>query len=158
MRGDFNHSAEKLQTALVQVSRNARGIDAGANEIKAAADDLAKRTEQQAAAVEETAAAYEQSSGLQQINTAVNQMDQDTQKNAAMVEETIAASHSLAKEVASLNRLLAQFRLGGEAHVSVAGGYEKPVTSPARALGRKIATAFSGNAALDVSKDNWQEF
>jgi len=47
--------------------------------------------------------AQEQSSGLQQINTAVNQMDQDTQKNAAMVEETNAASHNLAKEVASLN-------------------------------------------------------
>ncbi|KAA3499292.1 methyl-accepting chemotaxis protein, partial [Agrobacterium tumefaciens] len=52
--------------------------------------------------------AQEQSSGLQQINTAVNQMDQDTQKNAAMVEETNAASHNLAKEVASLNQLLAQ--------------------------------------------------
>ena len=313
VRGDFNNSAEKLQAALVQVSQNARGIDAGANEIKAAADDLAKRTEQQAAAVEETAAAleqitttvkdstrraqeagaivsrakagaeqsgdvvrkavsameqiansaneissiigvideiafqtnllalnagveaarageagkgfavvaqevrelaqrsasaakeikllidtsnqqvqdgvhlvgetgnalqvivaevqeinrhvsaivesaHEQSSGLQQINTAVNQMDQDTQKNAAMVEESTAASHGLAKEVASLNQLLTQFRLGGGAHVSVAKAYEKPVASPARALGRKIATAFSGNAAIDVSKGQWQEF
>ena len=100
----------------------------------------------------------EQSSGLQQINTAVNQMDQDTQKNAAMVEESTAASHGLAKEVVSLNQLLAQFRLGGAAHVSVAGAYEKPVASPARALGRKIATAFSGNAAIDVSKGQWQEF
>lgn len=315
VRGDFNHSAEKLQTALVQVSQNARGIDAGANEIKAAADDLAKRTEQQAAAVEETAAAleqitttvkdssrraqeagslvaktrheaeksgevvrravlamekiekssseigsiigviddiafqtnllalnagveaarageagkgfavvaqevrelaqrsanaareiktlittsngqvqegvglvddtgkalekivvevqeinrhvaaivesaHEQSSGLQQINTAVNQMDQDTQKNAAMVEESTAASHGLAREVASLNQLLGQFRLGNQTHSSVnlARPNERPVASPARALGRRIASAFSGNAALDTSKDDWQEF
>lgn len=60
VRGDFNSSAEKLQHALMRVSENARGIDAGANEIKSAADDLARRTEQQAAAVEETAAALEQ--------------------------------------------------------------------------------------------------
>jgi methyl-accepting chemotaxis protein/methyl-accepting chemotaxis protein-1 (serine sensor receptor) len=60
VRHDFNSSAEKLQDALMRVSDNARGIDAGANEIKSAADDLARRTEQQAAAVEETAAALEE--------------------------------------------------------------------------------------------------
>ncbi len=110
--------------------------------------------------------AQEQSSGLQQINTAVNQMDQDTQKNAAMVEETNAASHNLAKEVASLNQLLSQFRLADTAYqqrsqpgpVRNAGSNDKYVASPVRALGRKIASAFSGNAAVDTSKDDWQEF
>jgi methyl-accepting chemotaxis protein len=320
VRNDFNHSAEKLETALTSVAQNARGIDAGANEIKSAADDLAKRTEQQAAAVEETAAALEQitttvktstqraqdagqlvsrakagaehsgevvrravaameqiekssgeisniigvideiafqtnllalnagveaarageagkgfavvaqevrelaqrsasaakdikglittsndqvregvqlvgdtgkalttivaevqeinrhvaaivesaqeqASGLQQINTAVNQMDQDTQKNAAMVEESTAASHSLAKEVASLNQLLSQFRLsqGGQQYsgsvpVREAHGRDTPIRSPARALGRKIASAFSGNAAIATEKNDWEEF
>ncbi|WGM58543.1 MULTISPECIES: methyl-accepting chemotaxis protein [Agrobacterium] len=110
-------------------------------------------------------AAQEQSSGLQQINTAVNQMDQDTQKNAAMVEETNAASHSLAKEVASLNQLLSQFRLADGAQqpknqpapVRSAGDNDRYVASPVRALGRKIASAFSGNAAVDT-KGDWQEF
>ncbi|MFC3072024.1 methyl-accepting chemotaxis protein [Shinella pollutisoli] len=60
VREDFNSSAAKLQDALLRVAENARGIDAGANEIKSAADDLSKRTEQQAAAVEETAAALEE--------------------------------------------------------------------------------------------------
>ncbi|MCX8997166.1 methyl-accepting chemotaxis protein, partial [Rhizobiaceae bacterium BDR2-2] len=316
VRNDFNASAEKLQSALSRVAENARGIDAGANEIKSAADDLARRTEQQAAAVEETAAALEQitttvkdstrraqeagqlvsrtrsgaeqsgevvrravvameriekssseisniigvideiafqtnllalnagveaaragdagkgfavvaqevrelaqrsanaakeikalitasseqvqegvqlvgdtgkaletivaevqeinrhvaaivesaqeqSSGLQQINTAVNQMDQDTQKNAAMVEETTAATHSLTKEVASLNALLTLFRLSSgapqaAAPVRRATGGEAPAPSPVRALGRKIAGAFAGNAA--VRKDEWEEF
>ncbi len=313
VRHNFNASAEKLQSALSRVAENARGIDAGANEIRAAADDLAKRTEQQAASVEETAAAleeitttvkdstkraqeagqlvakartgaeqsgevvrkaviameqiekssseisniisvideiafqtnllalnagveaarageagkgfavvaqevrelaqrsasaakdikslittsntqveqgvqlvgetgraletivtevqeinrhvvaiveaaHEQSSGLQQINNAVNQMDQDTQKNAAMVEEQTAASHSLAREAASLNQLLGQFKLAAnayEAPVRAATPAERPVQSPARALGRKIASAFNGNAAL---KQDWQEF
>ncbi|WCK01558.1 methyl-accepting chemotaxis protein [Agrobacterium tumefaciens] len=111
-------------------------------------------------------AAQEQSSGLQQINTAVNQMDQDTQKNAAMVEETNAASHSLAKEVQSLNQLLSQFKLaegayqhqGQPAPVRSAAGSGRSVASPVRALGRKLASAFSGNAALDTSKGDWQEF
>jgi methyl-accepting chemotaxis protein len=318
VRNDFNQSADKLQAALRSVSENARGIDAGSSEIKAAADDLAKRTEQQAAAVEETAAALEeitttvrdstrraqeagqlvtrakagaeqsgqvvsqavlamemisksaneisniigvideiafqtnllalnagveaaragdagkgfavvaqevrelaqrsataakeikalintsntqvdqgvklvgetgraletivsevqeinrhvlaivesaqeQASGLAQINTAVNQMDQDTQKNAAMVEESTAASHSLASEVVSLNRLLAQFKLaeGGmssaHAPMRAAMSSDRPASSPVKALGRKIASAFSGNAAVDTRGD-WQEF
>ncbi|WP_132560058.1 methyl-accepting chemotaxis protein [Rhizobium sullae] len=60
LRNDFNHAAEKLQSALQAVGRNASAINAGAGEIRSAADDLARRTEQQAAAVEETAAALEQ--------------------------------------------------------------------------------------------------
>src|SRR5690606_39776048 len=47
VRMNFNHSAEKLQAALVAVAQNARAIDGGANEIASAANDLAKRTEQQ---------------------------------------------------------------------------------------------------------------
>jgi methyl-accepting chemotaxis protein len=311
VRANFNASAEKLQSALSRVAENARGIDAGANEIRAAADDLAKRTEQQAASVEETAAALEQitttvkdstkraqeagqlvskarngaeqsgdvvrkaviameqiekssseisniisvideiafqtnllalnagveaarageagkgfavvaqevrelaqrsanaakdikalittsngqvqqgvqlvgetgraletivaevqeinrhvvaivdgaqeqSSGLQQINTAVNQMDQDTQKNAAMVEEQTAASHGLAREAASLNQLLGQFKLGGGYETArQATQAQRPVQSPARALGRKVASAFNGSAAV---KSEWEEF
>lgn len=56
-------------------------------------------------------AAREQSTGLQEINTAVNIMDQGTQQNAAMVEQSTAASHSLAREAASLTALLAHFCL-----------------------------------------------
>ncbi|WP_082352375.1 methyl-accepting chemotaxis protein [Rhizobium sp. AAP43] len=58
-------------------------------------------------------AAREQSTGLQDINLAVTAMDQGTQQNAAMVEQQTAASHTLAGEADSLNRLLAQFRLDG---------------------------------------------
>ncbi len=106
--------------------------------------------------------AQEQASGLQQINTAVNQMDQDTQKNAAMVEETTAATHGLANEVSSLNQLLAQFRLSRSAgtkidHISkpVSPKSTASVSSPARQLGRQLASAFAGNAAV---KNDWQEF
>ncbi|OLP45233.1 methyl-accepting chemotaxis protein [Rhizobium oryziradicis] len=113
-------------------------------------------------------AAHEQSSGLQQINTAVNQMDQDTQKNAAMVEESTAASHSLAREVASMNQLLSQFKLSGgqyaPAAVRPAQRADTAVVSPARALGRKIASAFSAKTAPSSSASaaaanaSWEEF
>jgi len=103
--------------------------------------------------------AQEQSSGLQQINTAVNAMDQDTQKNAAMVEESTAASHGLARDAAALNALLSQFKLSTRSQYAVrsAGQQDAPAASPARSLARKVASAFSGNAALDTSND-WQEF
>ncbi len=107
--------------------------------------------------------AQEQSSGLQQINTAVNQMDQDTQKNAAMVEETTAASHSLAKEVTSLNDLLAQFKLGDvvqrQAAPRLAAISDKPTTSRVRTLGRQIASAFTGgSAAAGSNTAGWEDF
>jgi methyl-accepting chemotaxis protein len=105
--------------------------------------------------------AQEQSSGLQQISTAVNAMDQDTQKNAAMVEEQTAASHGLARDVAALNGLLAQFKLSVQTQrtaVRAAQADERPAASPARALGRKLATAFSGNAAVAVKNESWEEF
>ncbi len=109
----------------------------------------------------------EQSVGLQEINTAVNTMDQGTQQNAAMVEQSTAASHSLAKEAASLNQLLSRFNLGDGTHRAmpaasapkVASSASRPAASPARALGRKIASAFGGgSAAAAVAQDTWEEF
>ncbi|MBN7803954.1 HAMP domain-containing protein [Agrobacterium rosae] len=111
----------------------------------------------------------EQSVGLQEINTAVNTMDQGTQQNAAMVEQSTAASHSLAKEAASLNQLLSRFNLGdgasasrsapASAPVRSASSTSRPAPSPARALGRKIAGAFGGGgSAAAVAHDSWEEF
>ncbi|KAA3517621.1 HAMP domain-containing protein [Agrobacterium vitis] len=316
LRSNFNSSVQKLQQALVTVRQNARGIDAGANEIRSAADDLSHRTEQQAASVEETAAALEQitttvkdstrraeeagslvsktrdgaersgevvrkavaamqeiekssseisniigvideiafqtnllalnagveaarageagkgfavvaqevrelaqrsanaakdikglivssgqqvqagvqlvaetgssletivgevqeinrhvtaiveaareqSVGLQEINTAVNTMDQGTQQNAAMVEQTTAASHSLAKEAATLSDLLSRFKL--EDHGKAVAfaqtndvSASRPAPSPARKLTEKLRGAFHGSAA--VKEKDWQDF
>ena len=116
----------------------------------------------------------EQSVGLQEINTAVNTMDQGTQQNAAMVEQSTAASHSLAKEAASLNDLLSRFNIGQGGHtqgasagrsapaaapVRSASVSSRPAASPARALGRKIASAFGGSgSASAVAQASWEEF
>ncbi|MBW6423154.1 methyl-accepting chemotaxis protein [Rhizobium sp. XQZ8] len=129
----------------------------------------------------------EQSTGLQEINTAVNTMDQGTQQNAAMVEESTAASHGLAREAAALNQLLSRFNLGQggsvraasytpapaaprtpahapakttAAPVRSASPVTRPVASPARALGNKLASAFGGgsSASAAAADQSWEEF
>ena len=103
--------------------------------------------------------AKEQSVGLAEVNTAVNQMDQVTQQNAAMVEETSAAGATLANESGKLRELISQFQLGGAlrhtASVMAAGPAHRPVVSPVRKLAGKVSKAFSGNAAV---KESWEEF
>ncbi len=159
-------SAAKEIKALITTSNDQvqQGVQLVGDTGKALATIVSEVQEINRHVVSIVESAQEQSSGLQQINTAVNQMDQDTQKNAAMVEETNAASHSLAKEVASLNDLLAQFKLADGGYQAKyqpipvrTTGNERSVASPARALGRKLASAFSGNAAVDT-KGDWQEF
>ena len=108
--------------------------------------------------------AREQAIGLQEINTAVNSMDQGTQQNAAMVEQATAATHTLSQDAASLTQLLSQFDLGDQrgsaARPALAESESRPRPSPARALGRKIATAFSapGGAARLATASEWEEF
>ncbi len=118
-------------------------------------------------------AAREQAGGLEEINSAVNQMDQSAQQNAAMVEQTTAASHSLAREAAALNELLAQFSFGdgapsrraaAPAAAGPAAAAKSPAapqpTSPARALVRKVAGVFGrgGAAAPAEAEQGWEEF
>lgn len=104
--------------------------------------------------------AREQAAGIQQINTAVNAIDQGTQQNAAMVEQSTAASHSLAREAGALNDLLMRFRTGNGASASprrVASAVtESAAPSPARALTRKLASAYRGSAR--PQEDGWAEF
>jgi methyl-accepting chemotaxis protein len=104
--------------------------------------------------------AKEQSVGLGEVNTAVNQMDQVTQQNAAMVEETSAAGATLANESGRLRELISQFQLGGALRqtasaMKVADAGHRPVASPAKRLAGRVASAFSGNAAV---KESWEEF
>ncbi|WFU12219.1 HAMP domain-containing methyl-accepting chemotaxis protein (plasmid) [Rhizobium sp. CB3090] len=106
------------------------------------------------------ASAKEQSTGLVEINTAVNSMDQSTQQNAAMVEESTAAASSLAQEAARLRDLIARFKLDNTVSAPRAAGHNsRPVASPARVLGRKLAGAFGGrSAATAAAAKEWEEF
>ncbi|WP_341486929.1 HAMP domain-containing methyl-accepting chemotaxis protein [Pararhizobium sp. A13] len=103
--------------------------------------------------------AKEQATGLAEINTAVNSMDQSTQQNAAMVEESTAAASSLALEAGKLRNLVAQFTLeGAAAQPRAVDRTSRPVISPARALGNKLASAFGGRAATAAAVQEWEDF
>ncbi|MBX4927605.1 methyl-accepting chemotaxis protein McpU [Rhizobium binae] len=89
LRNDYNISVAKLNAALQAVGSNAHAIDAGAAEIRTAADGLARRTEQQAASVEETAAA------LEQITTTVKDTAHRAEEAGSLVGRTRSdAEHS----------------------------------------------------------------
>jgi len=103
--------------------------------------------------------AGEQSTGLAEVNTAVNAMDQTTQQNAAMVEQSNAASNVLAQEAARLRDLVGQFKLEDVEAPRAAGSTSKPVASPARSLGQKLAGAFGGSrAATATAVKEWEDF
>lgn len=114
-------------------------------------------------------ASREQSTGLKEISEAVSNIDQATQQNAAMVEEQTAASHSLASEANELNRLIAQFRVNAEGSAATSAPARpitatttehRPVASAARALGNRLASAFSGgrSSRTNVAQKDWEEF
>ncbi|NNM71304.1 HAMP domain-containing protein [Enterovirga sp. DB1703] len=105
------------------------------------------------------ASAREQSTGLAEVNTAINQMDQVTQQNAAMVEQSTAASHSLAREVDELARLIGRFRTEetrAQSPRPVPAARPAPVTRSA-----PPAASVRGNTALSLEPSNdegWEEF
>jgi methyl-accepting chemotaxis protein len=99
-------------------------------------------------------AAQEQATGLQQVNVAVNQMDLVVQQNAAMVEESTAASHTLAREAATLSQLMGQFRLGGttaNAAPRAAPGRRNPVHAAQRRVAQLVTTE-------QAAGEPWSEF
>jgi methyl-accepting chemotaxis protein len=88
LRASFNKTVSELGELMQRISGSAQGVATGANEIRAASDDLAMRNEQQAASLEETAAAMNQVTGI------VN----GTAKGAGEVQRTIDEAHREASE------------------------------------------------------------
>ncbi|MCX8999859.1 HAMP domain-containing methyl-accepting chemotaxis protein [Rhizobiaceae bacterium BDR2-2] len=130
----INTSGEQVRNGVTLVGNTGTALETIVKEVR--------EISQHVTAIVESS--QEQAVGLHQINTAVNTMDQGTQQNAAMVEQTTAATHTLAREAASLAQLLSQFNLGEQAAATrprAASASSAPVASPARALGRKIASA-----------------
>ncbi len=95
-----------------------------------------------------------QASHLRQVNASVGDMDRMTQQNAAMVEESTAAARSLADEAGQLAELVTQFRTGAADTVVPL----RPASAPAPAMTKSHAPMTVGNAALDLSIGDWDEF
>ena len=154
-------SGEHVRSGVMLVGQAGEALQTIAREVEEISDNVVAIVE----------AAREQSTGLNEINIAVNRIDQGTQQNAAMVEETTAASHKLASEAASLNELLAQFKLGAvraSSNSRMAAAPRPANPAPAsglRGVGQRIAGAFrsgGGAAAVAVASqpqdEGWEEF
>lgn len=117
VRALAQRSAEAAKEIKALISASTRQVGQGVElvgqtgEALARIVDLVVRVNKTVTAI--ASSAKDQAVGLHEINSAVNQMDQVTQQNAAMVEETTAASHALAQEAASLNRLTSTFKVSG---------------------------------------------
>ena len=174
----ITNSGQQVQAGVTLVGETGKALE----EIVSQVQDINRHV---AAIVQST---REQSTALNEISSAVNTIDQGTQKNAAMVEESTAASHSLASEAGALNQLLAQFRFGGmetaapsastprpaarpaaparaaapAASPKPAAETHRPVPSPARALGNRLAGALglkaAPQAAAQATAQDWEEF
>ena len=142
-------SSEQVKTGVQLVGETGKALEQIVIEVKDINTNVAAIVE----------ASREQSTGLTEINKAVNAMDQNTQQNAAMVEESTAASHSLAKQAASLRELVSQFRIGQHSshNVMEARPDASPNASPARTRMASVARATGGAAAAKV-QEGWEDF
>ncbi|MGO6898764.1 methyl-accepting chemotaxis protein [Rhizobium ruizarguesonis] len=114
IRVDFNASVEKLQAALIPFSENAAVIQAGSEEIRSGADDLARRTEQQAASVEETAAALEQITTsvkdstlrAEEAGTLVSRTKDGAEKSGEIVRNAVDAMTGIEQSSQSISNII----------------------------------------------------
>jgi methyl-accepting chemotaxis protein len=114
LRSNFNNSVEKLHFVLKSVGQNAAGIDAGANEIRSAADDLSRRTEQQAASVEETAAALEQitttvrdsAKRADDAGKLVSKARLGVEQSGALMQDAVGAMISIEKSAGEMGNII----------------------------------------------------
>jgi len=97
LRVDFNTTVSKLQTTMVSVIERSDGLRAGAAEVTAASDDMARRTEQQAASLEETAAALDQitatvkrtAEGAVEVRTTVARAKTEAERSGEIVQDAV---------------------------------------------------------------------
>ncbi|SFA82476.1 methyl-accepting chemotaxis protein [Rhizobium sp. NFR07] len=114
LRTDFNGSVSNLNDTLRAVGNNARGIDAGASEIRTAADNLSKRTEQQAASVEETAAALEQitttvkdaSRRADEVGNLVARAREGAERSGQVVGSAVTAMNEIERSSAEITNII----------------------------------------------------
>ena len=108
LRSNFNESVAKLEKALISVGDNAQAIHAGSEEIRSAADDMAKRTEIQAASVEETAAAVEE------ITTTMRDSAKRATEAGSLVERTRAQAEASGEVVKRAVAAMSQIEVSSQ--------------------------------------------
>jgi methyl-accepting chemotaxis protein len=107
--------AERSQTAAQEISELASGSVQVAERSGVLLAELIPAIRSTAELVQEVAAASdEQAAGVSQVNRAMGEVDQVAQRNASAAEELSSAAEEMASQAASLQDLVAFFRLAGE--------------------------------------------
>ena len=93
LRSHFNGAVEALGETLTTVLRTAESLDANADQIAHASDDLSRRTENQAAGLEQTAAA------MDELTASVRRSAEGSREAAGLVEAARGSAEQSAEVV-----------------------------------------------------------
>ena len=114
VKDNFNHSVDRLRTALLAIASTAGSIRGGSDEIAAASDDLSRRTEQQAASLEETAAALDEitstvnrsAEGAIQASSAAASAKIDAERSGSVVRDAVAAMGEIEQSSGQITQII----------------------------------------------------
>jgi methyl-accepting chemotaxis protein len=103
LKNDFGDSIARLSSAMNEISQTTIDIGDNSNELRIAADDLAKRTEQQAAALEQTSAALEEITGT--VKESADRANEAREKAGIAKESTAKSSVVVQDAVDAMERI-----------------------------------------------------
>ncbi|SOE17444.1 methyl-accepting chemotaxis sensory transducer with Cache sensor [Hoeflea halophila] len=114
LRDDFNQAVNALGSVIVSIAQSTDVVNASADGIAEAANNLSLRTEQQAASLEETAAALDEitstvrssSERASEANRMVGETRQSTSKSGKIVNEAITAMNRIKDESDRIGKII----------------------------------------------------
>ena len=112
---DFETMRAQVGAALGDVAQTSKAVDMGAQEIRQASDDLARRTEQQAASLEEASAAMTSlaasvgstAGDAVHLHDSVQSTHGDAQAGGAVVEEAVHAMNDIHNSAQEIGKIIA---------------------------------------------------
>ncbi len=150
------HEVQEINQHVNAIAEAAREQSIGLQEINTAVNTMDQGTQQNAAMVEEsTAASHKLATEAAALNTLLDQF-----KLTGTGGSTVAFTPRVVPDANEpLPPRPAKPVLTRKAPVRIAtSGVTRPTSSPALALGQKLANAFGGTSSADKKDDDWTEF